>query len=37
MTTSFRLIQLGQASRLTCAGGGVLLLEENMIFAYDPI
>jgi hypothetical protein len=37
MSTSFRLIRVGEASRVTCSGGGTLLLEENMIFAYDPI
>ena len=37
MPKTFTLIRLGQASSKTCSGGGTLLLEENMIFHYDPV
>ena len=37
MPRLYTLIHVGQASRKTCSGGGTLLLEENMIFHYDPV
>ena len=37
MPRLYTLIRVGQASRKTCSGGGTLLLEENMIFHYDPV
>ena len=37
MNQPIRLIRLGAASLLTLSGGGTLLLEDNMIFPYDPI
>lgn len=37
MAFQFALTRLGQASTLTQSAGGTLLLEDNMIFKYDPI
>lgn len=37
MADPFRLIRLGKASEKTRSGGGTLLLEDNMLFAYDPV
>lgn len=37
MDDKYRLVRLGAASRLTQSGGGWIMLEENMIYPYDPI
>ncbi len=37
MRTAFTLLRLGAATTLTRSGGGMILLEENMIWPYDPI
>jgi hypothetical protein len=37
MTTTIRLVRIGAATDLTRSGAGTLLLEDNMVFAYDPI
>lgn len=37
MDGNFTLLRLGAASQLTQSGGGWILLEENMIYHYDPI
>lgn len=37
MRTTYTLTRLGAATKLTQSGGGMILLEENMIWPYDPI
>ena len=37
MNATYSLVRLGAATKLTLSGGGLFLLEENMIWPYDPI